>query len=65
MSIGNGRYPPSVAEYIAEMLKRNTINFDNLTDKTFLNYLSTMKYDEAYVKHERHTSDKMEEPERD
>lgn len=43
-------YPVDVRKYISELLRRNVISNDALTDKTFINYLYTQKFDEDYIR---------------
>jgi len=43
------KFPPETRKYITELLKRNTIGPGSLKDQTFLNYLSTQKYDEDFA----------------
>ena len=41
-------YPPDVLKFIRELKRRGVLD-DDLTDRTFVNYLYSQKYDEDYV----------------
>lgn len=42
-------YPPNVQKFLLEMIKRNVISMESLSDKTLINYLCTQKYDDDYI----------------
>lgn len=43
-------YPLNVQQYIVELIKRNVIKNDGILDKTLINYLTSQKYDEDYIR---------------
>lgn len=47
MNITN--YPHHVQEYISALISNGALYEDALTDKTFINYLYTQKFDKDYI----------------
>jgi hypothetical protein len=43
-------YPIEARIYISELIKRKAVSDISLDDKMFINYLSSLRFDEYYIK---------------
>ena len=53
------KYPPEVEKFISELLKRNVISRESLSDKTLINFLYSQKYDTDFIETLKHDKYKI------